>query len=240
MKKILLGILIIFSTYLWSTDDQEKKISVFTIEVMPFGLYRNKKPVGLYFDYANKIIETAGYYPNNKIVPFARAHDEVVAGNVEMTIMFDTKELLKEASQSTSVLEFENLVIPAKGKKITKLSDLNNLRVGAIRSGCYDIKSQNNINPKIIEFNDYSQGIKLLQSSRIDAICGSLIPMKFSAREMGIKNNFFDHAFVASKREAHVHFSKNIDPAKLKRLNLAIERLKKEQYFEKMAKKLDY
>lgn len=232
--------LLIGSVSAWSQTKQRKIITAFTIEVTPFGHYRNKKPVGLYYDYANKIIETAGFIPQNKIVPFARAHDAVVAGHGDMTIMFDTEELLRNAYQSSSILEFENLVIPAIGKRIKTINDLDGLKIGAIRSGCYDIKARKSIKPKFVEFNDYFQGIKMVESNRIDAICGSLIPMKFTAREMKMSDAFFKNAFVASKRKAHVHFSKQLPLETRNKLNSAIEKLKSERFFEKLAKKLDY
>lgn len=240
MKSLLLCVLILYSVKIWSEEDYRKVVTIFTIEVTPFGMYNGKKPEGLYYDFANKIAERAGLVPQNKIVPFARAHDGVIGGTADMTIMFDTEELLKGAYQSVSVLEFENLVVPAKGRKIKSINDLNGLRVGAIRSGCYDVKSRKEIKPKFVEFNDYYQGIKLIESNRIDAICGSLIPMKFTTREMKIPNSFFNDAFVASKRKAHVHFSKSLPVVIRQKLSQAILQLKSEDYFGKMAKKLDY
>lgn len=240
MKRVLTLILLLGSFFAWSESKQRKVITAFTIEVTPFGHYRHKKPVGLYYDYANKIIETAGFTAQNKIVPFARAHDAVVGGHGDMTIMFDTEELLRSAYQSSSILVFENLVIPASGKKINSIKDLDGLKIGAIRSGCYDIKARQEIKPKFIEFNDYFQGIKMVESNRIDAICGSLIPMKFTAREMKIPDAFFKNAFVASKRKAHVHFSKQLPLEIRNKLNSAIEKLKADRYFEKLAKELDY
>ncbi len=233
-------IISIFLSFVALSNESSKTVSVFTMEIKPFGFYRKKVPTGLYFDYANKIIETAGLVSKNKIVPFARAHDEVVAGNIDMTIMFDTKELLKDATQSVSILKFDNLIIPVKGKKITKITDIDGWKVGVLRSGCYDIKAMTNIRPKFIEFNDYEQGLALYLSNRIDAICGSLIPMKYSSKEIGIDTDIFKNAYIVSQREAHVHFSKKLANPFRDKLIKAIEKLKKEGYFEKMAKNLEY
>lgn len=232
MKLIFILTFLLFSISGLAQAGQKKTISIFTMEITPFGMYRNNKPVGLYYDFANKIVEKAGFNSSNKIVPYARAHDAVVSGSADMTIMFDTEELLKNAQQSASILEFENLIISTKGNSFKTINELNGKRIGALRSGCYDVKRLKNINLKFIEFNDYYQGVKLAQSGRIDAICGSSIPMIYTVNEMNIPNSFFKHSFVASKRVAHVHFSKSLPKDIIKKLNAAIVQLKKENYFQ--------
>lgn len=219
---------------------RENAVQAFVMDVKPFGFYKNDNIEGLYVEFSRKIIEKAGYTADVKVVPFARAHDAVVAGNIDMTIMFDTAELRKDAIQSKAIISFENLAIPQKGKKLSKLTDLNGLKVGVIRQGCFDLRSRKELKIKLVEFNDYFQGIKLLKSGRIDVLCGSIIPMKASAKELTIDDSFFKNSFVVSNRLTHVHFSKKIPADKLILLQSAVNKLIRENYFEKRLIELKY
>lgn len=211
-------------------------ISVATIEVAPFGINQKGNSFGLYYDFGNKILEKAGYRAQNKIVPFARAHESVIAGIADFTIMFSTEDLEINAISSKPIIEFENLVIPAKHFNLKKINDINGKRIGIIRAGCADLLAKKELTPKYSEFNDYDQGVNLLINGRVDAICGSIIPVRYSLAKIDRVDEFVKKALVVSKRKAYVHFSKKLPQEKLERINKAINELIKEDYFQKTAR----
>lgn len=213
-----------------------ESINVATIEVAPFGLYQKGNNFGLYYEFGNKIVERAGYKPNNKIVPFARAHESVISGIADFTIMFSTDALEMNAHQSKPIIEFENLIIPAKHFQLKKLSDVNNKRIGIIRAGCADLLAKKELTPKFSEFNDYDQGVNLLINGRVDGICGSIIPVRYSLAKLNRVDEFVKKALVVSKRKAYVHFSKKLPQDKIDKINKAINDLIKENYFQNSAR----
>lgn len=214
-----------------SANESSEMINVATIEVAPFGFKQKGNSFGLYYEFANKILERAGFKPNNKIVPFARAHESVIAGIADFTIMFSTDALELNAIQSKPIIEFENLIIPAKHFKLNKLSDINGRRIGIIRAGCADLLAKKELTPKYSEFNDYDQGVGLLINARVDGICGSIIPVRYSFAKLDRVDEFVKKSLVVSKRKAYVHFSKKLSQDKLEKINKAINDLIKEDYF---------
>ncbi len=214
-----------------------EEIRALIMEIDPFGMIKNDRPEGLYYDIAVEVIKKAGYVPNVQVVPFARAHLEVIKGSADFTIMFSTSELDEKTIRSREIFYFANLLIPQKGIVLKKIKDAEKFSIGRLRAGCSDLLDQKKLNLNLAEFNSYDQGLLQLVNKRLDILCGSIIPVSYSMKKMNMKFSQFGEPLVLSKRKTYFHFSKKLDTNKRIKLMKAIDQLIESSYFSHEIKK---
>jgi hypothetical protein len=127
--------------------------------------------------------------------------------------------------------------MPRKDLNLNKISDVNNLKIGRIRSGCQDLLSIPNVKVDFIDVNSIEQGLNLVALNRIAAFCADRVSI--ANQMLNIKNsqNIYGNPIVVSSKEVMVHASKNFDPQKKIALKSACEKLKAKSYFKNTLEK---
>jgi len=187
--------------------DERRGIEFRTIGVAPYGI-QGKPDSGIYYEAAELLLEDAGYPLSNFIAPYARIIKELKAGTTDATIMFKYEEL---EGHVTYIAPFDTLkivVIGLKGRSYPSIESLKGKRLAYLRGAKFSDEIDNE--PEITRQDtiDFSQGLKMLELGRVDAIIGPLDPLLYTAAKLFKKQDFFGKPLLVGERTPWLQVSK--------------------------------
>lgn len=234
-------LLLLFSFFLQMTHgvaNEVKTLNVRTIDVSPYGIIDNGRNSGIYYELFNRLFESSNVKFENVIFPYARIKHELKSGQADVTIMFKYQELSPYVNYITPLPALKNVVIGKKGTSISSIDDLNGKVIAYLRGAKFSdkIDKSKNISKQFV--NDFEQGIDMMRLNRVDAIIGPLSAILYSAKSIGVPQDFFDKPFTVSSKTPWLQVSKkSIKKIDLLTIEIALKKLIKEGCFTRLNEK---
>lgn len=215
------------------THASPETIEIRTIDILPYGVKREKKTEGIYFDLANQLAAEAGYSANNYVAPYVRIIFELKSGQTDMSILFKYPELHDHVVYIAPLAPLRTVVISLKDTNIQSISALQGKTIGYLRGAKFSDAIDNDKRIKKLETTDFLQAVKMLIFGRVDAIIGPMDPIISAALELGKDPQLFGQPLTVAERTPWIQVSKKslarISP---ERLNAAFNALKSRHMVE--------
>ena len=207
---------------LFSPIGQAATLNIATIMLVPMGMQEGSRESGILYDIANEVAETAGFVPNNVILPFPRAARNIIAGKSDMTIMFTNKLILGHSVEGPPVMTLRNVIIGTAEHEYFNLEELRGKTVGSIRSASYDAVFDQDKAILKYELTEYDQIIKMLLANRLDAIIGVETSILHTLKMLKIPRGKLGRPLVLNKKKPRLQFSNNLSKPDRKHLEEAL------------------
>ena len=189
-------------------NSQEPLIEIRTIGIPPYGISGKSASSGIYYDFSNLLINEAGYRGNNYVYPYVRIMKELKTGQTDMTIMFKYPELDNHVIYVAALPALETVVVGSRGTKFNSIADLKGKTIAYLRGATFsdEIDQDTDIIKRVTD--DFTQGVRMLQFGRIDAIIGPIDPIVDAAMVVGDGESFLGEPFPVSERTPWIQISK--------------------------------
>lgn len=212
-----------------------ERLNVVTVALPPYGYVEQGEPVGLTYDIGDALTEEAGYKPNNRIVPLARAMSLIEAGTADIVIMFPNPDIEQAAENLGLVLEMETVVLGRADTRFRSLRDVRGKILASVRGARYDARISKKNGMVVYPTESYSQSLKMLMAGRVDGVVGPRLGLFFAAREVGVPAQAFNEPLHLSQTRSCLFLSKrSATPEKRKRLQKALDRLRSGSDLERL------
>ncbi len=174
MPSILLAVLVLFSALtssepLKSAQFQRQHIKVMSVVAPVWEGYTNKDGTGLYWDIFRAIYEPTGIKVKTKSVPWNRAMKMVAKYHTYNAIVGEYRDSEEEVIFPIYPIDVEYLSVLSKntaGNEWKGSESLKGKKVGWIKD--YELIVKNKRNFELKEYRNIDQGIRLLNSGKID------------------------------------------------------------------------
>ena len=198
---------LLFCTFSLQAEDNNV-LQIRTIAIPPYGIVSESRLSGIYYDIANTLASEAGFNISHQIYPYSRIIRELKSGHTDLTIMFKYKELKDYVTYIAPLPGLKNVVIGIAGSSFSDVASLKGKKLGYLRGAKFSDLIDNDPDIIKVETIDFSQGIKMLDARRIDAVIGPFDPILMAAKSLGYSPLFFGKPLVVSKRTPWVQISK--------------------------------
>ncbi len=202
-----------------------------TMELVPYGMIASDGTItGYLHEISNLILKTAGYPPQNAVLPIKRVIKGLVIGEFDCSIFAETpyaKDNFKLLEKIGKKLEVG--VLPAKGIKLNVYEDLSDIKIALPLGISLSPKFDTDKDLEKISSNGYFQAVKMLSKGRVNAIAGALDSMRFSARQIGLDPaQTFDKPLLFVDLDMWLTCpNKKLAPEAIERLRAAVRKLRK-------------
>jgi polar amino acid transport system substrate-binding protein len=246
MKKIAL--FIVMTIFLMANTGFSAEVSVRVPEgnTYPPFFIQNEKGVwsGLSIELVEALLKEAGFTPNYKPLPFARAITYMQEGKIDMMLNMTATEERKAFMNFIGPQLDETIVLVIRKDSdftITSLDDLKKLpkQIGVERGRLYGKAFEEKratdeaLKSKLSEVTEVDSNEKLLEAGRISAFLGYGYNTFYQIRSNPLYKNFKTHPFVISQDWVYFAFSKKSVPADmLQKFQDAFDRAKQKGVFE--------
>lgn len=212
-------------------------LRIVTLDLPPYGYVENKIDTGLNYEIGNLIAHEAGFEPDNRIIPLARAVDDIATGKADILIMFPSSQIGKIAKEIGHILNFEIIILSRAGSGNRSIADLRGKTLASVRGAKYDDRISKKNGFIIYPTKNYSQSLKMLLSRRVDAAIGPKDGLFFSAKTNAFPKQAFDDPLVLSVRKGCVFISNRTSPYIIKKVSSAIIILKENGAIKRLLRK---
>ncbi|WP_415898793.1 substrate-binding periplasmic protein [Neptuniibacter sp. QD48_11] len=220
------------------SNESKKSVVIRTIGFPPYGIKGRSSTGGIYYEMANKLIEEAGYQPENSIAPYSRIIRELKSGKADMTIMFKYEELKEHVIYVAPLPALPTVVIGLKGTAFESVESLKGKELAYLRGAKFS--EQIDKDPEIRKYStvDFVQGVKMLKRGRVDGIIGPIDPILSAAKQLNDDFSLFGEPLVVKENTPWVQISKK-SKAKLsiEKLNEAYKKLQSQNTLEALRDK---
>jgi len=202
-------------------------LNIATIALPPYGYVEAWQPAGLNYELGNVIAEEAGYTPDNKIVPLARAMYDIKTGDADVIIMFPNPFINTHAVNLGLVLPMDTVVLGRADVTIMSIDDLRGKTVATVRGAKYDNRISQKNGIILYPTENYSQNLKMLMARRVDAVIGPILGLYYTARKNNIPKQAFGTPLILSTAQGSLFLSKKtLSADKKQRLTKAVKSLR--------------
>lgn len=242
IKKIILALLLVVCN-IYSAFALDSTIKIHTVSFPPYGIINPEGYSGIFYDMANLITENAGYKTENTVIPYPRIIQAMKLGKTDLTIMFRYPSSEDEVTYIAALPPLDVVIIGLKGTAFESVNDLTDKKIIHIRGAALDPRIENNQSIFKYQTKDFLQCVRMLSAGKVDAIVGSLHPIKTAAlilNESQNKEVLFGKPYVLSSKTPWLQISKkgalNNDVA-IKKLEHSFNTLQNEGKFEPLRNK---
>jgi len=218
-----------------------EKLDIVTIDLAPFGYNEtfDKVPRGIFFDFANQVVQEVGVEYDNIVKPYARVVHELKVGMADMTIMFPSDQVRKIAHLVEPILMLENIVVGLPSSRYDRYEDLFGKTLGSIREAVYDQRVSDAKDINLYYTNNYKQSINMLLAKRFEGIIGVKRSIDFELSRLGYSSDILGSPLNINKKQAWLLISNkaNLSNEIVERIRISAVRLKKEHRIEQILKK---
>lgn len=222
----------------YQSAESHELIIVRTIGFPPYGIKSESGTSGIYYEMANKLIEEAGYQPENSIVPYSRIIRELKSGKADMTIMFKYEELKEHVIYVAPLPALPTVVIGLKGTVFESVESLKGKELAYLRGAKFNAEIDNDSEIRKYSTVDFAQGVKMLKRGRVDGIIGPIDPILSAAKQLNEDRSLFGEPLIVNENTPWVQISKK-SKAKLSidKLNEAFKKLQSQNVLEALREK---
>jgi len=216
----------------------------------PFFMQDEKgKWSGLSIELVEALLKEAGYTPDYKPLPFARALSYMKEGTIDMMLNMTMTEERKAFMNFIGPQLDEAVVLVVRKDsdfKITSLNDLKKLpkSIGIERGRVYGKAFEEKkaadeaFSSKLKTVTEVDSNEKLLEAGRISAFPGYGYNSFYQIKTNPLYKNFKTHPFIISQDWVYFGFSKkSVSPEQLQKFQQAYDSVKKKGIFEAITKK---
>ncbi|MBC9249615.1 hypothetical protein A9179_04940 [Pseudomonas alcaligenes] len=183
-------------------------------DVVPFS-YRNDagQIVGLHVDKIKELAARAGYPAHIELTSFARIALLLEHGGADLTIGFETAPLMRAADRLGPIMYGSSILLSRQPLTGPLPGVLQGLRLGRLRGGCFELQRYRPQLQVLHELNNYSSGLNMLNSERLDAVCGTDAGLAYAVEQAGLNPADYHSLVLTRDRAFWVFLSRRASPA---------------------------
>ncbi|MBW8191597.1 transporter substrate-binding domain-containing protein [Neiella marina] len=237
MKKFvsILGLLIVSQISLASPQDD--CLNMHVIDSEPLGFVKSSTvKSGVHWHYLKAIEQRSGLCFNLKLMPYARIWESMRVGLHDGGIVFRS-EARSPLVEYVALIRFvETAVIPLAEFDIEGYNDLHELTVGKTRGSHLSERFDDNEAIRTVEMATYEQLAQMIHSKRINAVAGSLFPLRYQLNKFIARGDLnIGRPLVIGQKAQWLQLSKKSNHLdKIPQLTAAVESLKADGTFDRI------
>lgn len=214
-----------------------ESLRIATIELPPFGFSEDGVHKGLCFELGDVIAREAGFEPDNRLRPVARAVEDVAQGTADLIIMLRSEAIEKWADNVGQALDIHIVAMGRRRTRLVSEVDLRGKLVAFVRGAGYHDEAVRRLGIIPYPASDYEQTLKMLVSRRVDLAMGTWRGLRYTSRLMGLPDRMFDAPLVLSTVHGCVYLSKRVEGEARERLIGAVKKVLGDGTVERLADK---
>lgn len=162
-----------------AVDAKAAPLQVALPEIIPLSFITPEgQKLGLYVELLAAISKEADIALQLNITPFARSVNMMNQGKSDLAVHYPTA-IDTTIVRQLGVLHQTDLVLwPRPAMSLSHKAQLNGKIVGRLRGGCQRVFQPTAV--QFYEINEYTQGVRMLEAKRLDALCGSREAISFA------------------------------------------------------------
>jgi len=167
------------------------------IDVAPYGgLSPTGEVMGVMADFAQALAKAADRPIETRLVPIARAIQDVNRNAADLSIMLPVPGLAPEVKAIARLTQLEVEVLPRKGVVMDSKASLRGLRIASLSAGAgYSMIAD--LDGVIHQrTNTLTSMMQLLRSGRVDGVASVRQSLRYGMREEGMRANEFGTPYV--------------------------------------------
>lgn len=167
------------------------------IDVAPYGgLSRTGEVVGVMADFAQALAKAADRPIETRLVPIARAVQDVNRNAADLTILLPVPGFTPEVKAIARLTQLEVEVLPRKGVVIDSKASLRGLRIASLSAGAgYSmIADLDGVTHQ--RTNTLASMMQLLRSGRVDGVASVRQSLRYGMREERLRATEFGTPYV--------------------------------------------
>jgi len=248
MIKILISLLLIFTTTVFSQEKSIDKLIFMTENSPPYNFLKDKELKGTAVDLLVMMLEKVGSKQKRediRMLPWSRAYEYVQSR--KNTVLFSTTRTKQRENLFKWVGPISQNIIALIAKKnkhikIKSLHDITKYKIGVVRE---DIGEQILINLGISSKQIENTGgvdaihkvIKMLNRDRFEVLSYNEDSAYLEIAKLGFDINDYERVYILSKSELHFAFHKDTSDKIINIFQKALDELKEEGVYEKIINK---
>lgn len=184
------------------------------IDVIPYGfVHANGAISGVMADFAQALSKSCGHPIETRLVPIARALQNINRGATDLTILLPVPGFDPEVQSIARLTQLEVEVLPRKGLIIDNKASLRGLRIASLSGGAgYGMIAdlEGVVHQRT---NSLSSMLQLLRSGRVDAVASVRHSLRQGLLEEGMRSADLGTAFVLGRLDLNLWATPAFAPA---------------------------
>jgi len=203
---ILILVLVFFSGYVFP---ESNTLKVAAPPFAPFSFFiESDQCKGATAEILDNIAYLAGLKTQHVRFPYARILRSLVDGKVDMALVFKNSSVKDHVHYIGPVSKSRIVVLTHLNNPITQYEDLANLKsIAVIRKANFEKKFDNDTQLQKHPVESYIQGLQMFNIERADAVVGSLSGLEYSLKQLNMKPELLNNAFILGYKEWWLHLS---------------------------------
>lgn len=195
-------------------------------EIIPLSFITpDGQKLGLYVELLTAISKEANIALQLNITPFARSVNMMNQGKSDLTVHYTTAVDTTKVV-NLGVLHQTDLVLwPRTAMSLSNKAQLNGKVVGRLRGGCQRVFEPTAV--QFYEINEFTQGVRMLNAKRIDALCGSREAILFAIRRNALPALEVGQALQIEQMQVSLLARKDLPTPVIERLQRATSKVMK-------------
>ncbi len=155
-------------------------------------------------------------------------------GSSDLVVGVEGPEWEALAQRVAPLHAFKFVVLAKKSSDIRSIAQLKGKLLGVARGAFYDDAINKDDSIRKFGIADPFQGIRMLALDRLDAVISSDYLLSYAMKQSGVDATQFDRPFAVNEKSYVLYASKDVGAETVRRLQLAVETLKKSGQIERI------
>jgi len=175
------------------------------IDVIPYGFVQpNGSITGVMADFAQALSKACGHPIETRLVPIARALQNINRGSSDLTILLPVPGFDSEVQPIARLTQLEVEVLPRKGLVLDSRASLRGLRIASLSGGAGYGMIADLEGVLHQRTNSLSSMLQLLRSGRVDAVASVRHSLRQGLLEEGMRSADLGAAFVLGRLDLNL------------------------------------
>ncbi len=244
MKNLRTRCLTLLSALLFCIYSNAETYSFASIEYEPFGYIENQTIKGIIPEIATAIADEADIEIDITLLPYSRVVNYTKSGEVDFAIFSRNADNDGEVEYIAKLFVQNVILLTRKGDKLDNQEDIYNpekiKNIGYLRGTNFCPEMLKDKRLVMHKINDFSQGLKMLNSHRISAFLTIDTTALYESHKLGLQDAFEFPGYSMKKIEAWLQIPKVQSQSKafpVDRVRSAADKLRAEGSIEAILRK---
>jgi len=189
-----------------SASSETKEVEMITLAQVPYGFLTSKgENKGVFYEILNEIISVSKIGNSHQLIPFKRVVARMKAKQNFCTIAANDDEN-KSLFDLVEPIGFKLSagILPGPNIDLNDYSKLKGLRI-AVPLGAYISEKFNKDNNLLkVPSSKYTNAIKMLKSSRVDAVAGAIPALMYISKTQSIEQTYFGKPLLLKSYDVYL------------------------------------
>nr|WP_319583703.1 transporter substrate-binding domain-containing protein [uncultured Pseudodesulfovibrio sp.] len=196
-----------------------------TAELGACGHMEDGRPTGFCFELGNSLASEVGLEPDNRLVPLARAVEELLTDKADMIISLPEKSLVEQTEDIGPIKAIALAVWARVETPLRSVRDLEGKKVAVVRGTRNELDKARKLRFIPFPCKNHELGFKMLMAGRVDAVLGPEQGLAEAAKRIGLNRRFLGEPLTLDRDFMRVYVSLRVPRGVRDSLRMALNRL---------------